>query len=475
MRHANRGHPALVRAAGATLLMLALVASALTTSRGGVIVGAVAIGAWLWLGGPRLESVIALLVAVPVAVAAAWWALQQSGIAQAGAAPAQRADDGTTLGVVLLVGAAVVFAVAFLAARREARDPLEPERRRRIGRIAYVAAGFGVLVAVVVGSARVGNPVSWAGDRVDEFRNPRTEQVTVGPERITQFSSNNRWIWWREAGRIFADHPGVGTGASSFSLARRPLREDAQVPLAPHNIVLQSLSETGLVGGLLLVGLLVASVWAVAGTLRRLPAHDRAAAAALAAGLVAYVAHALIDIGWDYVAATAPVFVALGVLLASGRGPGTVGARRPLLALAVGTVALTLVLSLAAPWLANRRLESAFAALERGDARTAADDAHSAAGLNPLSIEPLHVQALALELSGDLDGAQRLYVEAVDLQPDNPETWYELGRFQFEQRGDLDVALRYLDRSYGLDPFGPSGPLLDRVRAEIRKRSGESA
>jgi tetratricopeptide (TPR) repeat protein len=164
------------------------------------------------------------------------------------------------------------------------------------------------------------------------------------------------------------------------------------------------------------------------------------------------------------------------VLLAAGRGraePG--GSGRTLLALGVAAIAITVVGSLAAPWLAERRVQAAYDAIDRGDLDLAADDAADAAALNPLSIEPLHVEALARELNRQLDAAQRLYIEAVDLQPDNPETWYELGRFEFQSRGDLGAALRYLDRSYGLDAYGPSGPLLDEVRAEIARQTSESA
>jgi tetratricopeptide (TPR) repeat protein len=77
------------------------------------------------------------------------------------------------------------------------------------------------------------------------------------------------------------------------------------------------------------------------------------------------------------------------------------------------------------------------------------------------------VQALAEELRGDVDAAERLYVDAVDLQPRNPETWYELGLFEFESREDLGAALRFLDRSYALDAYGPAGAKLDEVRAAI--------
>ena len=42
-------------------------------------------------------------------------------------------------------------------------------------------------------------------------------------------------------------------------------------------------------------------------------------AAALVVVLPVYLLHALADIDWDFVAASAPVLVAVGVLLAAGR------------------------------------------------------------------------------------------------------------------------------------------------------------
>jgi Tfp pilus assembly protein PilF len=138
---------------------------------------------------------------------------------------------------------------------------------------------------------------------------------------------------------------------------------------------------------------------------------------------------------------------------------------------AAAALALTAASSVAFPWLAERRVEDAYEALERGDYAAAADRADEAAELNPLSIEPLQIGAVAAEQRGDLDGAERLLRDAVDLQPENGETWYELGRFEFEVRDDLGAALRHLDRSYALDSFGPSGPVLDEVRAEIVRRT----
>ena len=275
-------------------------------------------------------------------------------------------------------------------------------------------------------------------------------------------------------GRVGPDlrgQPRRRDGAGTFELARRPLREDTQAPLAPHSIALQQLGELGLVGFGLLLGFAGAAAWSVRRALRRLPLDDRAAAAALAAALVAFLAHSLVDMGWEYVAASAPFFLALGVLLSSGRGrPARVEGRRPLAAVVAVALAVTALASLAAPWLAARRVDSAYAAVDRGDLGAAVELAEEAASLNPLAVEPLHVRATAEELRGDLGAAERLYADAVELQPENPETWYELGLFEFSARGELDAALRYLDRSYGLDAYGPSGPVLDEVRAAIAQR-----
>jgi tetratricopeptide (TPR) repeat protein len=468
---ARPSHRPALRAGATGMLVAGLVALALTTSRGGILVGAIAVAAWLALTTPRLEGIAALIVASPIAAVVAAWALSRPGLAEAGVDQDVAARDGALFGVVLAAALALVFVLALAAARQS----VDAARRRRLERLAAVLVGLTVLVALLVGGLRVGDPAAWARERLDEFRNPRSEQVSQDPERLTAFSSNHRWTWWGEAGRLFLDDPAGGTGAGSFGLARRPLREDTQVPLAPHNIALQALSETGVVGFLLLLAATVAGAFAVVQALRRLSGSDRAVAAALAAGLVAYLAHSLVDMGWEYVAVSAPFFLALGVLAGVGHGPPSYGRRQPVAALVAGALVVSLLASLAFPWLAQRSVDDAYAALERGDFAEAAEAADNAAALNPLSIEPLRAGAVAEELRGNLDRAERLLLDAVELQPENPETWYELGRFEFEARGELEQALRHLDRSYALDSFGPSGPVLDEVRAAIAARAANAA
>lgn len=435
------------RAAGVVGIFAAAVVLLLTQSRGGLVVAVVAVGVWLWLDERRLESAARLLLGGAPGLAVGVWALTT--------AVAEPGTDGDTLagaflGVVLVVVGGALFVVA--------RRPLSP----RLGRAAVGVGAAAVVAAVAVAVPR-------ADDWWDEFRNPPAVQVRTDPGRLAEASSNHRWTWWTQAWTIFREDPLRGAGAGAYGLARRPMREDTFGPIDPHNLGLKALSEAGAIGFVLLFGALAAGAWAAAAAVRRTAGTERAAVAALAAGAAAWLVHALIDMPWEYVAVTAPLVFAVGALVAAGRNPSPPG-RAPLAPAAV-PVALAVVASLALPWFAARKADASVDALLRLDFPTAADAAADARALNPLSVTPLHLEATALESMGRLDQAEELYEEAVRLQPRNPQTWYELGRFEYQAREDLEAALLYLDRSWGLDrQSSDTGPLLDRVREEIQKR-----
>jgi Flp pilus assembly protein TadD len=126
-------------------------------------------------------------------------------------------------------------------------------------------------------------------------------------------------------------------------------------------------------------------------------------------------------------------------------------------------VAAALLYSLLAPWLAQRRVESAYRAVANGDAKAAIQAAESARELNPLSLDPLRVQVNARVLDGDIAGARQALVDAVELQPENPASWYELGVFEILARRP-DAAVRPLERAAALDPHGDAPTLLADIR-----------
>jgi Flp pilus assembly protein TadD len=160
---------------------------------------------------------------------------------------------------------------------------------------------------------------------------------------------------------------------------------------------------------------------------------------------------------------TAPTMVALGALAGAGRGSAPARRRRPLLAIGLVVLAGIVLVSFSFPRLADRAERSSTRALASGDFDHALDDALWAHFFNPVSADPLFAKARVAERRRIPWRAQRAYIEAVELQPDNPETWYTLGIFMFDVQKNLCAAYRFLNEAYTRDPAGSQwvegGPL----------------
>ena len=176
----------------------------------------------------------------------------------------------------------------------------------------------------------------------------------------------------------------------------------------------------------------------------------------------AYVVHALVDYNWDFLAVTAPTMLALGALAGVGRSSAP-GRRRPLFAAGVILVAAAVLVSFSFPRLADRAERESTRDLAAGNPDRARDQALWARFFNPLAAEPLLALGRVAERQGRVLRAEREYIRAVELQPENPELWYALGLFQYDVRDNLCAAYRYLNEAYTLDPAGnqwvDGGPL----------------
>ena len=304
-------------------------------------------------------------------------------------------------GALLLAGGAVCAALTRLP-----RPELTPARRR--GALAASA----IAALVIVAGIAVKAPSLW-----DRFTS--STEVANSSNRLASLGSNFRWAWWTRAWHVFTLHPLQGTGAGTFSLTDLLYSSTyLDATTEPHNLAVQLLAETGLVGFVLLL-LSVGTLVAAAGRRR---GHELA----LSLIFVAFVLHALIDIDWDFVAICAPVFLVAGALA------GRPAARRPpsaasLLIAAGGMLALFTCLLL--PWLANRWTTEA--GLENpAPAIATARAAHS---VDPLLVQPLTIEAenQPHTVAGIRD-ALALYREATRMQPQNPYTWEDLGLFEFD-------------------------------------------
>jgi hypothetical protein len=427
------------RVEGAALLYAAMVVAALTLSRGAIAAGVVAVIAWLWLERRRVETLAAIVVAgVPAAVVAAvGFALD--GITSDGQPRSVRAHDGWIFGLVVLAGLAAVVAAAYLLRVREVSARAQ-SGARRVAIVLSVLALAGLVGATVVGWNDFVDPPSGGG-------------APSSPERLTRASSNHRWEWWGESWQIFRDHPLDGSGAASFRLAHRLFRSGVTYDaVEPHDLPLQVLAESGIVGFVLLAVIVGGAGVAVR---ERFRDDDRTPVVALAVAALAWAVHALVDIPYEFLAVTAPFFFVLGVLFAR---PGPRVARGDVTwAVGLAGIAACAILSLAAPALAEKRLaEGRF-----DEART----------LNPVSVEPVLALALRAEIRGRELRALQLYHEAVDLQPENPTAWEQLGLFELKTRKNYCAAYQALNQAYTLDRndyriFYKGGPL-DVARAKV--------
>jgi hypothetical protein len=294
------------------------------------------------------------------------------------------------------------------------------------------------VVALVVET----KPQGWFSEFTSQ---PTDASLQGGPQHLANVSSSSRWLWWQEAWHAWEAQPWRGTGAGTFDLTHRLLRTNNIVVTEPHNVPLQFLSETGLVGFFFAFASIAA---AGVGVARRVRAREPAVVA-LAVLAAAYVLHSLVDFDWDFVAVTGPFLLSAGALLG---GPAVRDEPRIAWAPLPVVAAIAVALSLLTPWFAERSTDSARAALADGRPVVAYRDAASARSLNPLALDPLIVQAEALEDSGDFQGARQRYIDAVELQPLNWRAWWELGIFE-EGQQDFGRAIPALERAVELDPL----------------------
>jgi tetratricopeptide (TPR) repeat protein len=193
------------------------------------------------------------------------------------------------------------------------------------------------------------------------------------------------------------------------------------------------LTEAGIVGLLLFL----AAVAVLRG--RHRPRKHELALALL---LPAYLVHSLVDIDWDFVAVSAPAFLAAGAL-AGGLPLRRVSSFGSLMAAGAALLAFVVLLL---PWLGERWSAQA---TDASPAR-AVTLAKRARSVDPLLVEPLWALALAAEVRGDLPTAYAYYMEATRKQPKNAETWLAAGQFAF-QHGCMRAAYDNLEKFTELD------------------------
>jgi hypothetical protein len=417
----------------------------LTSSRGAVVALAVGLGVLL-AAAPRRARMLAggllggAVAAVVILMADSREAFLDGRVEQAGAS-----GEAYEMLAALLVAAAVAGAL------RLALDG--PLMRLAVPRPAALATVAVAVVAAVVGLAAA-DPAA----RIDDFKEPpATDPVSARgfvTRHLATAEGSGRYQFWETGLDAFEREPLRGIGAGGYEAWWAQNGSLAYYIRDAHSMVVEVLAELGLLG---LLALLTFVAGAAAGTAAR--AADPRAGPAAAGGAVALLACGVtsmsIDWTWELPAAFVLVVVAAGVLAgpALGQGSSRAGSRYglALLTLAVGWVA---AIAAAIVLVTEVKLGDSRAAARDGDYAAAASDAAAARAVQPWAGAPRLQQALVRERRGDLAGARRAALEAVERDRDDWRVWLVLARIEV-RAGRVPAARRAARRARALNPRSP--------------------
>lgn len=420
------------RAAATAVIPLAITVGYLTYSRASI--GGTILGVLVVLVASRNRWTAALHAAAGIAggLAVVLTVRAHPEIAQAtGTAGANRV--GLTLALAML-GAGAVAAISGAAGSDRLRLPRTAGRIAGIGTIVLVLLAGGIGVAANAESIR---------------ENVRNTQITAEDDpaaRLTNLNGTRPQIW-EVAGDTFTADPWTGSGPGTFEFAWSQSDNAAEFVRDAHSLYLETLSEQGIPGFLLLLGFVAGIGWAAIGAVRAFPdGPERGAATAATAALAAFLFGAAVDWLWEATAITVLALVLLGALIAAGGRPTPqlrLAFRMPLALLAL-VAGLTLLPGLVAQSEVRRSQEA-------DDRPAALDHATRAVDAQPWAATPYVQRALVLEGQGRLKAAAVDLRRAVQHEPENWRQHLLLARVEAE-RGRLQAALDAYEQAQRLRP-----------------------
>ncbi len=406
------------RVTAAAFLPLLAATLYFTFSRASIVVMVVGVLGYLVLARPR-AFVPALIAVVPPTVIAVVWAYNAELLARPDPTTAGAVDQGHEVVIVLVLCALAAGAVRYALIRMGLDE--------RFLRIDVPKRTRNVIVATTAGVLLLAAGTAWIAFDMNDRISRQYEKFKEGDvirasedarERLTAVGNNGRIQHWEEAIDAFSSDPLKGTGAGTYELTWAQNRPSDFTVRDGHSLYLETLSELGLVGGVLLVltlgGILVALGMRAGG-------HGRSLWSALFIAGCVWALHAAQDWVWELPAVTAWLFAAGGIALA--RPPGAPETRLVAPSRIARVVAALVVLALVVtPMLnaiADARLRDSVTAFKAGDCDTAIDKALSATSALGARPEPYAILAFCDVRLGDNVLAERMMRNAVERDPNN--------------------------------------------------------
>ena len=325
---ADRRSSAALRAAAAGASVLLIVTMYLSLSRGAWLALILGVVVLIAIAPNRWMVLLTLLLAGGAAAVAilrlrGYPAVVEDPKAGSGQAAHGRAFTSELIALMFVV----VAAQAALGMVRV--SSLVEQRLGKIRRVTLTAGAILVVVGLVAGYALNGNAAEgrtttafddatgWLDRQWQDFLNPATIPE-MGTARLVS-AKGSRSEAYRIAINGFEAHPVIGGGAGSYEVRYARERRIGEKIRDAHSLPLETLSELGAVGMLLLVGFLGAAAAPGRRALRGRGAIRPAEAAAVSATLAAWLGHASVDWDWEMPALTGVALVLSTALFQRGR------------------------------------------------------------------------------------------------------------------------------------------------------------
>jgi O-antigen ligase/polysaccharide polymerase Wzy-like membrane protein len=470
----------LVRALSAAAVPLLAVGLYLTLARGAIVALGFGLVALVVLGRSWRLLTGGLAVLPPTALALVV-AYGQDVVASDRYTSAAGVSQGRHLTVVLVICMVVAgllrLAMEPVERRLEGRRPRwRPTRRARLG------AAAAALLVVVVAAIALGAPHA-VSEGARKFAD--SSSVSDSRSRLTSVGNNGRIAHWTVALDTFRAHPLKGTGAGTYAVEWARQRQTNLSVLHAHSAYLGALSDLGLVGGLLLIGGVLALL---VGLARQARGPDALLGAAAFAGALTWALHTGIDWDLELPATGAWVFLVGGMALArpaagavvdrppaAGSPTGAVRSAsppvgRPLsgtIRLAAGVAVLVLAVTPALVAVSQVHIGAGVTALKHGNCPRAISESLSATGTLGLRPEPYETLGFCDVRLGNPKLGVQMMQRAVDRDPDWWEYRYGLALVQgaagLDPRPALAQARRLnpregLPRDFAAALKGAKGP-----------------
>jgi len=476
---ARRERARALRALAVPAVAVLITAIVLSYSRSALAVAVIGLAIWFALVPLRLRAAAVLGCGAAGAGVLISWALATHPLTNDHESLAARTSAGHSFGLLLVLVLGALTAVGFAVAFAIDRIPVPSQLRRRIATALLCLAAL-IPVAAVAGLAASSRGLS--GEISYAWRSLTNSNNGVGDNagRLLELG-NSRSYYWHEGLKV-GDHALLkGVGAAGFATAQGRYATSQKVAQHAHSYEVETFADFGLLGVAISFALLIA--WAIAAAravaLRRtVPAEldaERAGLQTLLVVVIAYGLQASIDWTWFIPGTTLLALVCAGWL--AGRGPlsrpvGIARERPARRSLAVGAgiaavaaVAILGAWAMLAPLRSANADDAAYTALGQNNTATALNDARTAANSDPLDYQPLWTIAAVYSKLGDSAAVVAEYRKAAALQPQNGQTWLQLGIYQLDTLHEPGAALPALETAQLLAHGTDDGALYDARQA----------